>query len=429
VHWLRIAFAATATVTAVAAVGASCALPGFNRVGAGTGGGGGETVLREGGSDAPEASASTGSCMHAVPPDPPGVPPDDGGFNDIILALHSIDLGETQYAIGPSTITIGLDLDDQCTCEGQGPTCIGPNGNKDCDGVAGRDNAAAGLFNLLTLALGSNEFGSQYFSDQMAGGRYTLLLRIRGYNGTGNDFNVEVDQYVSPSTTGNLIPNWDGQDIWNISAACIDGGEDGSVDTPLYVDPNAYVTNGVLVANLPAVALNLGGESSVSITLTAGVIVASLVPQASGQYAILQGTIAARWKSSDVFKSVSSYRDNAGNALCTNSAAYDIGHTAICDGLDILAEIASPAAMCDALSIGANFTAGAAMLGPIVPYLSPDGGCTPATDPANDSCLTPMMDGGTDGSAEDAGNDGSTEDGGKDGSAEDAGKDGGHDAG
>jgi hypothetical protein len=405
VHWLRIAFAATATVTAVAAVGASCALSGFNRVGAGTGGGGGE-VVKEGGADAPGTSTSTGMCVHAVPPDPPGVPPDDGGCGDIVLALHTIDLGETQYAIGPRTITIGLDLDDQCTCEGQGPTCVGPNGAMNCDGVAGRDNAAAGLFNLLTLALGASHFGSQYFSDQMAGGRYTLLLRIRGYNGTGNDFNVEVDQYVSPSTTGNIIPNWDGQDVWNVSAACIDGGEDGSVDTPLYVDPNAYVTDGVLVANLPSAALNLGGESSVSITLTAGVVTGKLVPQDNGQYSILNGTMAARWKSSDVFKSVSSYRDNSGHALCTCSAGYDVGHTAICDGLDILAEIKSPAAMCDALSIGANFTAGAAMLGPIVPYLTPDGGCTPDTDPANDSCMKPMADAGKDGSVEDAGKDG-----------------------
>jgi hypothetical protein len=364
--------------------GAGGAPPATGTVGAGGAGGHGGEV-------------STGACMHAVVPDPPGVPPEDGGgFADIVVALHSLDLGEDQYAAGPSTLTIGLDLDDQCTCEGQGPTCAGPNGVKDCDGVAGRDNAGAGLFNLLTLALGSGDFGSQYFSDQAAGGRFSMLLRIRGYNGTGNDFDVEVDQYASPGTAGNAVPNWDGQDVWTVSSASLQGGEQGTVDTPLFVDPNAYVTNGVLVANLPVAALRLGGEASISITLTAAVVTGTLVPAANGQFSLADATLAGRWKASDIFKSVSSFRDQNGNPICTNSAVYDINHSAICDGLDILAEIASPAASCDALSMGASFTADPAQLGAVVAVVPPDGGCTPATDPANDTCFKPPEDAGAD---------------------------------
>ncbi len=366
-----VGLASFASALAVAAEG--CALPSFTLV-----------IPPEAGPDVGVPEAGPPVCNRATYPDPPSGM--DGGVSGptLVFALRSIDIGDMGT-------TPGYDLDNTCTClYDAGPSCTGASGQVStyCDlpagsGNEGIDNQASKLFSLIELPVGPAVFSSSVFSLQANSGAWSLLFRIEDYNGLPDDPSVEVTLFPTPGFGG--TPAWMGNDAWPVNASSVDGG----LSNPKYVSNGAYVAGGTLVASMPTAALTMhgGGYDAITIQLSAGVITAQL-SQLNGLWYMKNGVIAARWALSDVFKALGSYRDNNGVPICTSDVpTYTIAKQAICQDADILVDGTQPkSAPCDALSIGLGFTADPALLGELSDGGVPSDGCSPATDPSNDSC-------------------------------------------
>lgn len=366
-----IVLAALSLGSGAAAVGAAlegCALPSFTL-----------EIKPDAGPDAmPEAGMP--GYIAATYPDPPGGMDDGNSIGTLVFALHSIDLGDTGT-------TPGYDLDHAYTCfHDAGPTCVGKSTQSStyCDGMDGIDNQAAKLFQLIEVPAGSAVFGSGVFSTQADMGKWSLLIRVDGYNGMPDDPDVKVAVYPSPGPV--MPPKWMGADSWRVTAGSV---LDGGVDTPRFTSNGAYVAQGTLVATLPTseIAIAGGGQDTITVRFSAAVLTGKLV-SLGAQWHIQSGVIAGRWALTDVFKAVSSYRDNMGKPLCTDQGlTYTLAKNAICDDADILVDGTQPkSAPCDALSIAVGFTADAAHLGPVSDAGIDSPGCPAATDPANDSC-------------------------------------------
>jgi hypothetical protein len=350
---------------AVTAAAQGCALPGF------------VLVTNDAGADAGGPAA----CMPAGYPDPPGGPDDGISLPGLVFAVHSIDLGDNGSIPG-------YDLDHVCTCfDDAGPSCVGrslqPNLYCDQPPNTGVDNQSAKLFQFFSLA-NMGLFGSDYFSAQANGGRWSLLIKVDGYNGKPDDPMVQVSIYPSRGLSGKM-PAWDGSDVWPVAPQAVG---DGGVNDPVFVSNGAYVAGGVLVATVPTTQVTLAGSGpdTITVQLKAGVITAQIVSMGT-TWRLKGGILAARWATRDVFAALSSYRDNQGHPFCTDQAVFGTVKSAICDDADILVDGTQPkSAPCDAISVGLGFTADPVVLGDVSDAGTDAPGCPPATDPLTVTC-------------------------------------------
>jgi hypothetical protein len=364
-----LAFAAAGLLSAAvvaSAAGQGCALPGF------------VLVTNDAGADAADGGPT--GCMGATYPDPPGGADDGSALPNLVFAVHSIDLGDM------GTVP-GYDLDHVCTCfDDAGPSCVGsssmPSTYCDQPPNTGVDNQSAKLFQLFKLA--NMQFGSPYFTAEANDGKWSLLIKVDGYNGMPDDPKVEVSLYASKGL--GKTPLWDGKDVWPVTAQSV--YLDGGVLSPSFVSNGAYVAGGVLVATMPTTELTLAGSSTDTITVRfrAGVITAQLV-NAGTTCQLTGGVIAARWAIKDVFAAISSYRDNMGQPFCTTQLVWSTVKGTICKDADILVDGTQPkSAPCDALSVGMGFTADPVVLGGVSDAGVSSDGCAPASDPAMATC-------------------------------------------
>ncbi len=354
------------------------------------------------------ASSSSGAggmaCMHASWPTPPDK--DDPGPNDVdfVAAIRKIYIGEDNLKDGA---TVGYDLDKTCTCKGDGVSCLEPKGTTEkdhCDGPNGIDNYGAHLF--YDASLFSTKLSSAKLSENANAGSWSVLIRVKDYNGKSNDSQVTVSLYPSPGYNQQTCvpmtqgPKWDGSDYWPVDIISLDkgngpgsnGGEGCpgpitgySYDNPIYVDKQGYVSAGTLVANLPESQLVISSQgTTIGIHLTAGFLTGNIEMGPFG-YRIVKGMLTGRWKLGDVFKVIGAF--TVGNSqLCTNNALYGTFKTAVCKAPDITASIGGPTTPCDAVSFATQFETETAHLGTVYKGAPMMSGCTPATDPANDSC-------------------------------------------
>ncbi len=323
-------------------------------------------------------------CPHRSPPPlPTDAPP--GASESFVVALRSVDLRE-----GAGALPVGFDLDKTCSCQGETASCREPGKMPICDGAEGIDNAASKLFTLIQGAVGgTDKFGSSFFSNEANQGIWSILMRVRGYNGQADDDKVEFDFY--PTAGGVDKPDggaaaWDGQDSWPITTTALADGK--TIDDPRFKNLQAYVANHVLVASLPQSSFTLGGSgvSTVTIRLTGGLVTAEIVKTDAGGWALTSGVLAGRWTLPDIFLSLSTFRDNKGEPICKGNVAYEFGKTTICGGADILGGTGVPSDACDALSFGVAFTADPAQLGFPVDPTNPAKECPDGGDPADDTC-------------------------------------------
>lgn len=384
----------------IAIAAASCAVEGFT-VGKGAGGSAASTTATTtastgtaGGGGAGGEVVDAGDCGHATYPNPPSGTTSDGN-EDFIVALRSIDWGED------AEVPPGLDLDGKCSCccEGEASSCLEPK--TICDFPQGIDNAAAGLFKFIGGAL--ENFSSAFFSSSSELGAWSIVFRVRGYNGEVDDDQVELDWYMSSGTrdaAGVRIPaKWDGTDTWGImpdSLEAPDGGVPNNAlgvdgNAPKFVDPNAYVSNGTLVASMPSTDIRLAGSiNTILLRLTGAYLVARIETEPGGGAHVLRdGLIVGKWKLADLFLALSSYRDADGSAFCTDNSLYKIGKPTLCKNADTFSGSTTPTTPCDAVSIGIAFQSHPAAFGVVVAPPAELPGCPPETDPANDTCTTP----------------------------------------
>lgn len=371
----------------------------------GFGGSGGGGAAGNGG------QGGTPECASAKWPSPPNSEdPPMGGDVDLVFAVRSIDIGESQPDLASVGPKIGYDLDDHCTGLGDSSSCVVPSGQEpygDKDGPGGIDNRTAKLF--ASAKTFNASISSANYSKGAEDGSWTLLIRLWNYNGQKNDGKVSVALYPSPGFTAescapsDAAPTWMGTDLWTVDSNALgssdtgpgsDGG-DGicgmkgtpgySFDQPKYIDENAYVSDGVFVANLPQAALTVSNfKAGTTIKLTAGFITGRIVEDA-GVMRIEDGVFTGRWKASDMFLAFAAGLTE-GSSLCTNDPVYVLVRNAICAARDIAGTLGGPTTPCDAVSLALSFKAHSAKLGAVIEAPVPSTMCPPDKSPEFDSC-------------------------------------------
>lgn len=320
-------------------------------------------------------------CKHDTWPAPAKSAP-DGGSDDFYSAVRMIEMGETKPE--PE----GFDLDGTCTCSPDPPSCVYPKyaPGEHCDNINGRDNATAKVFQQLQVFAGVGSVGSSNFSAKAEIGTWSLLVRVSGYNGQADDATVRVALYETywDDTTQPKQPSWGGTDLWTVAASSLADG--ASIDSPKYVDNAAYVVGNVVVASLPEAFIGLGGGSNtLGIRLVGGTLIGT-IEKLNGRYRVVDGLIAGRWPSDDVFKVLGTF-EVSGQTLCNDgSFAYTRFKELICQATDIASTLGGPTLPCDSLSFGMKFAtepAAVEKIGSLPAQMSP---CTKATNPANDTC-------------------------------------------
>jgi hypothetical protein len=336
-----------------------------------------------GGSDASTIDGAVDASLpHAFPPPPPTS--DDGTENlDILFAMNAMRVlpNGTSTTAHPAA-PVGFDLDGVRTCPGP-ESCTPVAGQMHCDGDGGTDNAGGLLFQTFA-SLGS-QFNDDSVTQRLRTGRYDLLFRMKSYNGGRNDRQVIMIIYLSSEIEsipdGGLtpMPVFDGTDVWTVDPSSLVGGltVDGGPSCegndnaciPLFVDPAAYVTDGVVVAHVDF-PISLGSASNAFVVdLSDGLIVATLVRD-GGAARIDEGQLAGRWNTTQLLTAFQAVSDpvNGTQYLCGTNGTYQNIKKLVCRGVDIATNplddgMGKP---CDALSVAVSFSASPAHLGQIL---------------------------------------------------------------
>ncbi|MGZ3421223.1 MAG: hypothetical protein ACXVEE_25330 [Polyangiales bacterium] len=302
--------------------------------------------------------------------------PSDAGDREFVVAVRSMTFG-----IDP-TKPLGYDLDGTCTCP-EPDSCQRPaDSGTRCDEPGGVDVAMNQQ--ILTLVQSAKGFSEADLNAGLENGRFGALVQIRKYNGTANDVQVEVGILLSPGWSGRTTdagPSWDGGDPWDIDPITL---SNEAMKIPKYVDTNAYVRDGVLVATrLDGARLGLGaGTSSADIVFTESVLTGKIVARGSS-FAIEGGIIAGRWPTANVLSGIANLADPfLGGPLCKSVLTYKTVKQKVCAAADIPSNKARDRGTlpCDALSLGIRFTAEPAVFGGVFSKMLDAGPCVGFTD-------------------------------------------------
>jgi hypothetical protein len=383
-HTPAIGFAAAAALTVAFA---SCALyDGSLLLPAAPDASNGEGGVDPGAADSGSADAFVDPCAHISPPPPPAA--DDGnGDVDVVLAVGYLRLlpNGTATVNHPHAPT-GFDLDHTCTCPSQ-ESCTPRDTERHCDADGGADYSANGIFNTFVLI--DPVFTDDHLNDVLRKGLYTILFRIKSYNGGRNDKQVSAIVYISNGMNGGpdggaTAPKYDGTDVWSIDpsslvgGASLDGGAtcegNDNICIPFFADTQAYVSNGVLVAHIDFPLVFSAGTSQIKVALSGTEIAAPLLFDGS-HYRIDEGQLGGRWSTGGLLTALQGAADplSPGDFLCGSSATYLNLKAKICSAADINADPSKDdtAAKCDALSLAVSFSATPAHLGAI--FANPPG--------------------------------------------------------
>jgi hypothetical protein len=329
------------------------------------------------------------SCGHHGPPHRPAVVA-RGGALDLVFAAKSADFGNHYDDAGkPKFLSIGFDLDNTCTGEGQGSSCVEPRwatANHD-DGVDGIDNSA-----------GRADFGSLNPSVAIAtSSTGTLILRVRGYSGEEDDDQDSVSLYVGVEVSGpdgRTDPVWDGNDRWSIHPDMLvplgDGGPpEYSVQRPRFVDDQAYVSGGVLVAHWPD-ALWMSGLTLAPRALNPvhDVVLTARLVRVGQAWELDDGMDDLRLATSEGLPFIARTATSSASMdpVCLYKSLYDSAKQRFCSYVDIAVDGGDPSSPCDAISGAATFTARPALIGDIAAPPPPLPPCAPDIHPETDAC-------------------------------------------
>jgi len=348
-------------------------------------------------------------CKPITWPTPPQGADTGGNTNEapIVLALRSI-------AVKKDNKPVGFDLDKYCSCRDAADSpcpcatvcdceqvpiadSCKPVGGAEpvCDGGGGVDNA---LEQLLSATAGFTGLDVKKFGDAAAAGVWSLLIVVRGYDGTGNDSAVDVALYGAlpfdqdPCNAPGAKPAWNGEDRWTVRADALEGGTEliasnpmaapkACGDTlkldfakPVLADVNAYVADGQLVAQWPAgVSLSLSGTSAtISFTLEQAVMAGSLLqdgpPRPGGSDATWRFrdvTFGGRWPEEAMLSTLGNLSLAGDTRVCDNPATLAVALSFACPLLDVRNGPGGPTSPCDALSFGLAFEADEARFGSV----------------------------------------------------------------
>jgi hypothetical protein len=325
------------------------------------------------------ADGAVDPCAHVSPPPPP-MTEDGTGDVDFVVAVSYLRLlpNGTATVNHPHPPT-GFDLDHACTCPGPG-SCKPRGAMQQCDADGGADEAANAIFQTFSLL--NAAFTDDGLNQSIRKGLYTLLFRVKSYNGGRNDQQVSFIVYISNGINrvdgGAPAPRYDGTDVWSIDpssllgGATVDGGascegNDG-VCVPFFADTQAYVADGILVTHIDFPILFSAGTTNIPVTLSGTELAAPLVFDGTS-YRIDEGQLGGRWNTGGLLTAMGGAEDplSPGQNLCGDSGTYRNIKSTVCGSADIMASSANDGtgATCDALSLAVSFSASQAHLGAI----------------------------------------------------------------
>jgi len=410
---------------------------------------GGDTTANGGAtSGGAGGTGATGSCQSATGPRRP--PPNPDGLDGNIpftVVQSDVDLGDAPTGDPIRYNTIGFDLDGLCTTQAQ----LNKNTGQECklpswatpsdqtnwgvpDGPNGQDNAIGANIQFIRDRTGN--FSSANYTDSLKKGASNAIVRVERYNGQPNDDSVSVTILTAgpfDAFTKGATPKWDGTDKWPVNSSSYDKG----TTTPSFVDSNAYVSNGKLVASLNTAGLRLlvslvQGSTPAYLTmiLRRAYAVCDLKPSTLGRWGwtLENCTLAGAWRADDLLHQIAQFPDILTGAHLCRPAPGSAGGTylvfkgSICNKVDLFYNINDPTAVyCDAMSIGVKFNTVPGDAGDTYNVLPVNDTalCPPGQRPSDDSCQPPSVpDAGAGGSG--AGGAGGSKDGGSDASSKDA---------
>jgi hypothetical protein len=334
-----------------------------------------------------EPDGGNQECGHARVAGPPNVAADLGGSIEFVVATRTFDHGEFDTDAGKERFrSIGYDLDEKCTGQGEGPSCFKPTWvtSDGRDGPDGRDNAIGAL--LYASADGGSS-GTQSASSAAEAGTISAVIRVRGYNGTSLDSEVEVAVYGATVNSGGtkpeVRPKWLGHDEWQAFNHWVDRDSTGelSADKPKYVARTAYVNNWILVAQFDRYRAPIYELSQV--TLSARIVLKD------ERWHLVEGLTGGRVKTDEVLWAVIYTKDSETEGpRCTDAPSYADTKANVCATSDISFTGPDDGSMpCDATSWAWTFeTLPARLKGVFVQELPKV--CPDETSPLNDSCST-----------------------------------------
>ncbi|MEI7892787.1 MAG: hypothetical protein WCI05_06830 [Myxococcales bacterium] len=308
----------------------------------------------------------------------------------LYFAFDSVRLGSRDLAGNLSDTawkTLGLDVDGVCTasdtckqvntqpCTGLSPNPDGENCRDNTFGRLAGDTAKQ----IVPMGIPISDLG---LNCGLCKGRFNLVFRVSGYNGTRSDDKVRVDIYPSPGLENqSLFPDvcqptgtygplcWPRNYPWTVDESVLslrDVAGPNLSDSKWY-DDNAYVREGVLVARYPSGQL-LWPPHTLSSTVyvlplrvTDGQIMGRIELQPDGDWIIRDGLIAGRSRGADVkagFRML---------GICPSSPLYPTIEF-VESGLDLLASgDVDGLKSCDAMSFAFGFVARQAIAGKAAP--------------------------------------------------------------
>lgn len=232
----------------------------------------------------PDGVAADGTCVLARPPSRPvGCmdPPDS--VEPIVLAMRDPVFGDRMN---------GVDFDGYCSGAEGMPTGCTPNEDFDApDPMGGIDNIF-GVALWEGILIIDSSIGDRAAA-ALEEGQLNIMLRIEGWSGEPRDPRVEVTIAAAAATMPSP-PLWDGEDVFQPAESFF---QEGDPERPIARDDNAYVADGILVAELPD-RIPLGfdtGDRKLELKLSQARLTMSLLGAAAYTDAVLSG----RWSQSE----------------------------------------------------------------------------------------------------------------------------------
>lgn len=342
-----------------------------------------------------DAGADARACTLRRVPDPPPPETESDVKTTVTLAIDALRIDSSTSLTGLIPPTVGLDLDNACTCP-EPETCVPlPDaGIKKCDGDAGADNALGALFGTLG-SLQPEAFGPDFATNTIRKGSYGALMTITDWNGEANDAKVFVSFFLSQGTAdsadgGKDAIRMDGTDVWTVDPASVVNGEsklgvdcdtDRTNCIPQYFTQSAYVVDNTVVARVDVPIVISASTGRIAIEMNDVAVVAKIEKQ--GALYRAKGEFVGRWPVEKVLRTLGEVPIND-KPLCEDPIYVGIAKSQVCAGVDIASVPASDhqGKPCDAVSTALRFEGGSAKLGRIYAPSLP----SPACQSFNPSC-------------------------------------------
>jgi hypothetical protein len=287
---------------------------------------------------------------------------------DLVFAARTMRLGFSLTA-PEDWQNLGLDRDCLHTEATGKPTgCVLSVPQNGRDGLQGRDNSFGLNVGQLMRLLNSLGITASDLEEAVNGdigrGDDGWTVGLQDFNHTRNDPQVTVVIRLSEGTTTDsgekVAAKWDSTDRWSIDPA-----SHTAYGEPVYLDDNAYVVDGELVAKMPKglpfdVQVDQG---KLSVYVTEVVMRSRLSDDFTR---IEQGVVSAVWPQAVAMDQTLEFAMRFG--LCPPNPILETIKTTVKQAADIRIDLLpAPALPCNAISFGMMFTADKALLGPVAP--------------------------------------------------------------